>query len=208
MTASAQPMTGIDALWDYPCGFLVLGELVACGEPNPARGETGEVYERWLVGAGYLDVAAAVAEVRAMTPPGVPGGAGPAGQASVCVDRFRPRARLGKARLRRKGLALRISGAASDRGCGAAGAGAVRGVRLAVGRGEGRGRCRFANRAGDLGEIRSCHRRQYLAARGAAAWRLAFEGLPPGRYLVWARATDAAGNTGALEGPRHRRLRR
>ena len=143
MRASAQPMTGIDALWDYPCGELLPGEeLVACGDADPARGETGEVYERWLVGAGYLDVRAAVAAVQAMPVPAASnGGSGPAGQAAVpaCVDRIRPRARLGKARLRRNGLALRISGAASDRGCGAIGAGAVRRVRLAVGRGEGGG---------------------------------------------------------------------
>ena len=102
--------------------------------PTPRVGETGEVYERWLVGAGYLDVAAAVAEVQAMpVPPG--GGPGPGGGAAPppgCVDRLRPRARLRAARLRGRGRRIRISGAASDRGCGAAGTGAVRRVRLAV----------------------------------------------------------------------------
>lgn len=214
ITSSAQKMTGIDAFWDYPCGLVLAGAFVGeCGSVNAARGETGEVYERWLVGAGYLDVAAAVAKVQAIP---VPAGAGSqAGAGDVaggppgrCVDRLRPRARLAKARVKGRGHRRRITGVASDRGCGVKGAGSTAGVRLAVGHGEGNGRCRFVTRRGRLRAMRSCRRRQYLPARGSAAWRLALRRLPAGHYLVWARATDAAGNTGTLEGPRHLRVRR
>ena len=63
VTETARPIGGVDALWDFPCGAPA---LPACGEANPALGNTGEAYERWQVGAGYLDVAGAIARVRAM----------------------------------------------------------------------------------------------------------------------------------------------
>ena len=174
------------------------------------------------MGAGYLDVAAAVAAIQAMPaapapagpssggnqpeggkPPNSPGsGAGGGkgtggGQGSGCVDSVRPSAGLRGARLVRGIGRIGLTGQASDRGCG----GAARSVRVAVGRGVGGGRCRFVVRSAALGPTRRCRRRIYLPARGVAPWHLALRGLPPGRYLVWARATDRAGNLGRLGGP-------
>ena len=205
VTGSAQPMTGIDGLWDFPCP-----DLIECGSADPNQGFTGQPYARWQVGAGYLDVAAAVDAVQAMPVPDAPGPApgSPAEPGQVCADRLAPRARLGRARIRSTRRRLVLTGTATDRGCGTVGSGAIRGVRVAVARGVGRGQCRFAGRRGRLGSRRSCRRRRYLSARGTAAWSMALPNLPPGRYLAWARATDGVGNIGPLEGPRRLRMRR
>ena len=205
MTASARPMTGVDGFWDFPCG-----SLFECGSATPPEGYTAAPYVRWQVGAGYLDVPAAVAAVRSM-PTASGSGGGPSASAAQdpgCVDRTAPRANLRIARLRVVGRRLGVAGRATDSGCGPEGAGAVERVRLAMARGLGRGRCRFAGPRGRLGDARRCARRRYLRARGDAGWRLAVRGLAPGRYLIWARATDRAGNVGALEGPRRARIRR
>ena len=211
MTGSAQPMTGIDGFWDFPCG-----DLFECGSATPPEGYTSEPYVRWQVGAGYLDVAAAVDAVQSMpqpeeptetpdtpvTPAATETPVTPATPAAACADRLAPRAGLRRARIRRTHRRVVFAGRATDRGCGPAGAGAMRGVRVAIARGTGRGQCRFAGRRGRLGAVRSCRRRRYLPAKGAVSWRLVVKGLPRGRYLAWARATDRNGNIGALEGPR------
>ncbi len=62
MTESAQPMTGTDGLWDFPCDDV----FIPCGSADPGSGFTGQPYAKWQVGAGYLDVAAAVAAIQAM----------------------------------------------------------------------------------------------------------------------------------------------
>lgn len=54
---TAIPMTGNDLIYDFPFCFAPF----PCGAQ--AAGLTGKPYEVWQVGAGYLDVAAAVAEV-------------------------------------------------------------------------------------------------------------------------------------------------
>ena len=59
---SATPMTGVDGLWDWPCGEVPL--FVDCGAK--VDGTTGKAYERWQVGAGYLNVAGALARVPAL----------------------------------------------------------------------------------------------------------------------------------------------
>lgn len=61
---TATPMTAKDLMWDWP----FCPDLQACGTVQP--GLTGKPYQPWQVGAGYLDVAAAVAEVqrRAIAP--------------------------------------------------------------------------------------------------------------------------------------------
>lgn len=252
IAGAAAPMTGTDGFWDYPCGGEP--ELIECGSADPNQGYTGEVYERWQVGAGYLDVAGAVDAVLAMDPPAETGGDGSEGPGSGsgggsgssnpaddgsssagsgggsgdgpgggssgsggggtgddagprCVDLHRPAVRLRRARVRSRRGRLTIAGNAVDRGCGPAGSGRVRRVLVAVARGRGRGRCRFASRGARLGHTRRCRPPKYMRARGRASWRVTLKGLPRGRYLVWARAVDAAGNRGRREGSRRVRAR-
>jgi hypothetical protein len=108
--------------------------------------------------------------------------------ANACPDRIRPNSRVTAVRRSRRGIVAR--GRARDRGC----RHRVRSVRIAVARYvHGRDRCRYLRRNGRLGRPASCHRGQYLRARGAARWRFNISGrLPPGRYEI--RARDRAGN--------------
>jgi serine protease AprX len=64
LVASAQPMTKSDLLWDWPCGSNDL-IFVGCGEVQ-AAGQTGLPYVDWQVGAGAMDVTAAMGRVDAM----------------------------------------------------------------------------------------------------------------------------------------------
>ena len=73
---SATPMTGIDGLWDWPCGSLPV--FVDCGAK--VDGTTGKPYERWQVGAGYLNVTGALSRVASMAA-AAPSGAVATGQA-------------------------------------------------------------------------------------------------------------------------------
>jgi len=59
LVASAQPMTKKDLLWDWPCGSNDL-IFVGCGEVQ-ADGQTGLPYQDWQVGAGAMDLTAAMA---------------------------------------------------------------------------------------------------------------------------------------------------
>jgi serine protease AprX len=72
---TAAPMTGDDGWWDWPCGGVAAGQLSlwACGangyhEPKDATfpDYSGTAYQPYQVGAGMLDVAAAVRRVQAM----------------------------------------------------------------------------------------------------------------------------------------------
>ncbi|MCA1727330.1 MAG: S8 family serine peptidase, partial [Actinobacteria bacterium] len=61
LMASAAPMTGTDGFWDFPCGTPV---TIDCGTSvkNDDRWTdlSGEVYQPYHVGAGYLSVARAI----------------------------------------------------------------------------------------------------------------------------------------------------
>lgn len=66
LVRAAAPMTAKDGLWDFPCdtGPFAIG----CGDK--VAGTTGAAYEPWQVGAGQLDVGAAIAGLqRYVTPP-------------------------------------------------------------------------------------------------------------------------------------------
>jgi hypothetical protein len=55
--------------------------------------------------------------------------------------------------------------------------------------------CRFRQADGKLGPLGACTTRTWLPARGGAFWTVALHAaLAPGRYRVWSRATDGAGN--------------
>lgn len=60
LVKSAEPMTKPDMLWDWPCGSAAV--FVGCGERKLAD-MTGKPYVDWQVGAGGLDVTAALAQV-------------------------------------------------------------------------------------------------------------------------------------------------
>jgi hypothetical protein len=110
--------------------------------------------------------------------------------ANACPDRIRPHSRVTAIRRSRRGSVAR--GRARDLGC----RHRVRSVRIAVARYvQGHDRCRYLRSNGRLGGRASCHRGQYLRARGTARWRFKIRGsLPPGRYEIRARARDRAGN--------------
>jgi hypothetical protein len=117
-----------------------------------------------------------------------------AGQAG-CGDHIRPVSHVSRkaAKASRTGR-LRLRGSSSDRGCGPKGRGKVKRVRISVARASGK-KCRYLNRKGHLGKLRSCKRTVYLAARGTKHWR--FTGrrnLARGKYKIWIRAVDTAGN--------------
>ena len=62
LVSSASPMTTKDVLWDWPCGSAPI--FVGCGETtNGAPDLTGQLYQDWQVGAGALNVTAALAQV-------------------------------------------------------------------------------------------------------------------------------------------------
>ena len=63
LVRTAAPMTKIDGLWDWPCGTA---GFVQCGAD--VSGTTAQPYEPWQVGAGALDVHAAVGAVAQMPP--------------------------------------------------------------------------------------------------------------------------------------------
>ena len=121
------------------------------------------------------------------------------GGRSSCPDRLAPRSRVrGRIHATRRGISLH--GASSDRGCRKAGArtaskGRVQSVSVAVGRRLSKRKCRFLRGDGRFGKAVSCLRTTYLPARGRAKWRFSDNAhLPPGRYVVWVRGLDAAGN--------------
>ena len=68
-------------------------------------------------------------------------------------------------------------------------------VAVAIGREVGARDCRYLRANGRWSRTRSCHRTIYLKARGTERWALTLRrAFPVGRYKVWVRGTDAAGN--------------
>jgi hypothetical protein len=113
-----------------------------------------------------------------------------------CADRRAPS--VARTSVRTSAKRLRVSGRASDRGCGARKAGKVRRVQVSVAKTSGK-RCRYLSAKGTLGAPASCARPRYLRAKGTTRWSLtAKRRLPKGTYRIRVRATDAAGNTGRV----------
>lgn len=75
----------------------------------------------------------------------------------------------------------------------AADAGTIRRVRVSVGRNAGR-LCRFLQAKRTYSGARSCSRTSYIDAKGTSSWTLKLPVLPAGRYTIWSRGIDAAGN--------------
>jgi subtilase family serine protease len=113
-----------------------------------------------------------------------------------CTDATAPRSRIKRTSLRATRRRLVLAGSASDRGCGASGAGKVKRVRVAVARLSGK-RCRFVALRAGFSKQRSCKTAGYLVARGTTKWKLSLRRrLPAGTYRAYVRATDSAGNAG------------
>ncbi len=209
LLGGVRPMPEKDLFYDWPCE-----DLDVCG--SQAAGTTGEPYARWQAGAGYLHLPGALARLEALRPARAEDAGGgqppappppreaapplpsPVPVAAGCRDGIAPRSRVTSAR--RDGRRLTLRGRSTDRGC----PGAVR-VRVAVALRTGR-LCRPVGPRGRLGTPRSCLRPRYLDARGARSWRLRLPLPRRGRYLVWVRGIDAAGNVERKD--RTRNLRR
>lgn len=85
---------------------------------------------------------------------------------------------------------LRLTGSATDTGCGARTVTVQVAVGLTVGT-----RCRFVQGRGTLGPLVPCGRRSYLTASGTTSWKLTRRvALPTGEYRILVRGTDAARN--------------
>jgi hypothetical protein len=153
---------------------------------NPALGG----YD-YVTGFGVPRLAGLISQVQAVT--GIVGRRGAA--ASACADTSAPVSRFAHRRaVKASGRRLSLTGTASDRGCGAHGAGRVKNVRVAVARRAGT-RCRFLKGKRGFTRARSCSKRIFLAAKGTTHWRFGFRGhLAKGRYSAYVRGTDAAGN--------------
>ncbi|WCB94958.1 hypothetical protein DSM104299_03698 [Baekduia alba] len=72
-------------------------------------------------------------------------------------------------------------------------AGAIRRVRVSVARHIGK-RCRFLQADHTFSKVRSCDKTSYLSAKGTSSWTLKLPSLPHGRYTIWSRGIDIAGN--------------
>jgi hypothetical protein len=72
-------------------------------------------------------------------------------------------------------------------------AGSVRRVRVSVARHVGK-LCRFLQADGTFSKARNCLKNTYLDAKGTSTWSLKLPSLPVGRYTIWSRGIDAAGN--------------
>ncbi len=85
------------------------------------------------------------------------------------------------------GGGLRLRGVARGFGC------RITKVRVAVARKTGK-QCRFLQNNGRFSARRSCLRTSYLTTRGTTRWTMTKRvRLPRGRYNVWSRAIDSAG---------------
>ncbi|MGZ4280425.1 MAG: sialidase family protein [Solirubrobacteraceae bacterium] len=114
--------------------------------------------------------------------------------AAGCRDRIAPQSTFSRRIRRVHGGRVRLSGRARDRGCGRLGAGRVARERVSIARATGK-RCRFLAPNRRFSAPRSCLRTSYLSARGTTRWSFVVpRRLPKGRYKLWARGIDSAGN--------------
>ena len=108
----------------------------------------------------------------------------PAAHAAVVLDLMPPTTTVRRVTSVKQPITLR--GTARD-------AGGVHRVRVSVSRKVGK-LCRFLRADGTFSSVRDCDATPYLNAHGTKTWTLKLRRLPPGRYAVWARGIDVAGN--------------
>ncbi|MET0603148.1 MAG: Ig-like domain repeat protein [Baekduia sp.] len=100
-------------------------------------------------------------------------------------DRTPPTTKIRRVSTARQPITLR--GTAQDAGS------SVRRVRVSVARHVGK-LCRFLQANRKFTKARSCDKHSYLNAKGTSSWSLKLPSLPAGRYTIWSRGIDAAGN--------------
>lgn len=81
---------------------------------------------------------------------------------------------------------ITLRGSATDTG-------GIRRVRVSIARNVG-DLCRFLQANRTFSAPRDCKRTSYIDAKGTTSWTLKLPTLPGGRYMVWSRAIDTAGN--------------
>jgi hypothetical protein len=99
-------------------------------------------------------------------------------------DRTPPRSRIRRVTTVRQPITLH--GTATD-------AGGIRRVRVTVARHVGK-LCRFLRANRTFSKARGCDKTSYLNAKGRSSWSLKLPTLPAGRYTLWSRGIDRAGN--------------
>lgn len=110
---------------------------------------------------------------------------------AACRDATPPVSTFARVKLTRRAVTAR--GTSLDASCAGPRSAPVA-VALAVGREVGR-RCAFLRADGKLAKPVSCLRTPYLPARGTGSWTFSRTAkLPKGRYKLFVRAADAAGN--------------
>jgi hypothetical protein len=102
----------------------------------------------------------------------------------VTPDRTPPRTTIRRVATLRQPITLH--GTAKD-------AGSIRRVRVSVARHVGK-LCLFLRADRKFSKARNCDKTSYLNAKGKSSWSLKLPLLAPGRYTVWSRGIDAAGN--------------
>lgn len=125
----------------------------------------------------------------------------PAGPIAGCRDTRAPTTRFDRrTHALEAGRRLVLRGHASDRGCRSHRRGRVRRVAVSVAKVTG-GQCRFLGAGGRFStRPAGCARTRYVAAKGfrraasTGVWRFTTRPLTRGRYLIWVRGTDVAGN--------------
>jgi hypothetical protein len=149
------------------------------------------MFKRSLSALAVALVAAATLAVASAMATDEPAPQSPA-SAEACTDNMRPVSRLSAhwKTAFRPGV---VRGIAIDQGCGAAGAGKLKRVSVAIERKAGK-RCQHLLRNGRLGRAGACSH-VWLPAKGKANWSLHLaHKLPRGKYVVSTRAVDSAGN--------------
>jgi hypothetical protein len=130
-------------------------------------------------------------------PPAAPQPTTPASDPPApCRDGTKPRTRLSKRGVKRRGKKLTVTGRSADAGACASG---LRNVRISLAKVAGRSgvNCRFLRSPVrfSLTRAQNCRKPVLFTATGTDRWSFAFRmKLKPGKYRLQARAVDRAGN--------------
>ena len=103
----------------------------------------------------------------------------------VTPDRTPPATRIRRVATNKQPITLR--GTATD-------VGSIRRVRVWVARHVSNKLCRFLRADRKFSKAGFCDETIYLNAKGTSSWSLKLPSLAPGRYTIWTRGIDAAGN--------------
>jgi hypothetical protein len=136
-------------------------------------------------GNNYTASAPASATQKVVVAPPVPAAPAPAAPAAATPDRTPPTTAIRRVAAKVK-QPITLRGTAAD-------AGGIRRVRVSVARHVGK-LCRFLRADRTFSKARGCDETSYVDAKGTLSWRLKLPKLERGRYTIWSRGIDAAGN--------------